>query len=260
MKKVLLTLLFGGFLSLQSIAQCVPDTNIKDLIVPPVGTRFDTINKGMANERAIAILPYAYVGQNYTEVMQFKVPSDTTDPNFGTVPVNHVRLDSMQGLPNAFTLGCTPSNCKFPGGSFGCVQMSGVPTMADSISLEVAITYNITFSGLPTPISSTLDGYYLVIKNQPISLPENAITKNHVRVYPNPARDNVTLNFEANGGKTAQVQISSIIGTLVYDKVFTSNAGENKVEINTSSFKPGIYMYSLKVDNKNISGRFTISR
>lgn len=260
MKKILLTILFGTFLSLQTNAQCVPDTTISDLISPPAGTRFDTLNKGASNEKVIAILPYAYVGQNYTETMHFRVPKDTSQPGFGSVPINHVKLDSIVGLPSSFTLGCTPGNCKFPGGSYGCVQMSGVPTQADSIALEVAITYSISFSGLPTPINAVLDGYYLVVKPAKVGLNENSLKKTTARVYPNPGSNQVFFSFYADGNKKATLEVSSIIGTSVYRKSFTSAHGDNKMEVNTSSFKPGVYMYSLKLDNQNITGRFTISR
>ncbi len=253
MKKLLLAFLLGAIVSVNLNAQCVPDTTIQGVVVPPAGSKIDTTN-------GFVVLPYAYVSQNYMEAIHFKIPKDTTFPGIGSIPINYVKLDAILGLPSVFTLTCSPSNCTFPGDSYGCAEMTGIPTTPDSISLRVAIEYNITISGLPTPIKDTLEGYYLVIKAQPIGLAERNMAKATARVFPNPAKENVFLNFEANGGKTASLQISSIIGTLVYDRTFTSVAGENKVEINTSNFKPGIYMYSLKVDNKNISGRFTISR
>ena len=63
-------------------SQCVIDTTINDAIVPPAGSRFDTL----PNSDVIVILPYATVGQNYSEALQFKVPTDTTfGPVMGTV-------------------------------------------------------------------------------------------------------------------------------------------------------------------------------
>lgn len=252
MKKTLLSIFIGLIGSLSLSAQCVPDTNIQGVVVPPAGSQINTSTNTV-------VLPYAFVGQSYSEVIHFKVPADTFFAGLGNIPINHVKLDGILGLPATFTLACTPSNCTFPGGTFGCAQMTGTPTVADSIALKVAIEYNVTISALPTPIKDTLEGYYLVVKGGTIGLSERAASK-APRIFPNPASKKIFLNFDSNSAEAGRLQISSVIGTLVYDRAIQTRSGENQVEINTSKFKPGIYMYSLKADDKTFSGRFTISR
>ncbi len=259
MKKLLLALFLGTFVNVSLDAQCVPDTTISGVVAAPAGTKLDTINKGAPNEEAIAILPYATVGMPYSEVIYFRVPKDTVYFNT-TVPINYVKLNGVTGLPAGFQVDCSISTCKFPGGTFGCARLSGTPTTSDSIRLGVAIEFEITYGGLTAPIKDTLRNFIYVAKGQSIGLEENKVLRTTARVFPNPAKDKIILNFDAKGGRSATLQISSIIGTLVYNRTFTAAAGDNNVEVNTSDFKPGIYMYSLKVDNKNISGRFTISR
>lgn len=256
MKKILFTLAVAafGFTALQ--AQCTPDTTITQTIVPPAGTKYDTVGS-----TPIAILPYGYTGQPYSEVMHFKVPQDTTVPGFGTIPINYVKLDSIIGLPAGFALSCSPSNCEFPGGSYGCVLMSGTPTVVDSVALQVAIEYNVTVSGLATPIKDTLGGYYFVTKGGgSVSLTETRVSNQAPRLYPNPASNAIFVKYQASTDDMVRLQLSNIIGQRVYDRTFKSTNGENKLEVNTSSLKPGIYLYRLEVGAKSHAGRFTISR
>lgn len=251
MKKLLLSICVGIVTFSASLAQCTPDTTITAVIVPPKGSKVDTTNEKV-------ILPYAYIGQSYSEVIYFKVPADTN--LFGnTVTINYVKLEAILGLPTAFTHSCTPSSCQFPGGSYGCAEMDGIPSQIDSVELKVAIEYNITLSGLPTPIKDTLDGYFLVTK-APIGLPEHHLVKpNTPKLFPNPAKDKLFMEFNATNRGNAQLEISSLIGSLVYSHSYSLSSGSNKLEINVANFNPGIYMYSLKTKDKNFTGRFTIS-
>ncbi len=253
MKKTLLTLLLAIFYASSGYAQCTPDTTLTEVVVPPFGSKIDSVNQAV-------IFPYAYVNQPYSEVIYFRIPTDTFFAAVNdTIPINYVKLDALIGLPATMTLSCVPSNCTFPGGSFGCAVMQGTPTTKDSISLGVAIEYNISISGLPTPIKDTLRGYYIVVKDAPISIEEVAKKSSDVRIYPNPIKDRLFLSFNSESGKSAELKIHSIIGTQVYHGKYNTQYGSNKVELNTAKLNSGIYLYSLSIGDKNYTGRFTVS-
>lgn len=254
MKKLLLTLFIGVSALAQLSAQCTPDTTISNVVEPPTGTKYDTVNG-----TPIAILPYAQSGQPYSETIHFKVPDDTTFAN-QTVQINFIQLDSVLGIPPNFVLSCNTSDCKFLGGDFGCGTLNGTAGAPDSVEMRIAITYEIVFGTNTAPIKDTLGGYYLVTKGQPIGLEESKLAKNDApRIYPNPADNVAFLKYSTENAQNVNLKISSVIGTLVYNKSFESQPGENKLEINTNQFKQGIYMYSIKVNGKSYAGRFTVS-
>lgn len=251
MKKILLafSIILLGVSSIQ--AQCVIDTTISRAISPPAGSRFDTV----ANNTVIVILPYAYVGQAYSEVLQFRVPSDT---NFAGIQgtVDSIKLESILNLPAGMNLGCNPGSCVFPGGTFGCGALTGTPTKPDSLELVIAVEYTVTIGGASAPIKDTLGGFYLVVKGQ---IGQNELPVEKPRVYPNPASDHIFISAGHLQDSHMEIRIVNLVGSEVYHGSYSNNPG-NPIRISTSNFKPGVYLYQLRSGDKSFSGKFSVSR
>ena len=66
------------------------------------------------------------------------------------------------------------------------------------------------------------------------------------KVYPNPTQNSLTVNIgEINGG--VSFQINDILGKLVYTrKIVSYDLQKDSFKLDMSSFKEGIYMFSLK--------------
>lgn len=257
MKKLLLTLLFT-FPAIASVyAQCTPNPNLPDLITEPAGSRHDTVYNG-STAIPFVVLPPAQVGQNYNEVLYINVPIDT--PAFGqTVTINYVQLDSILNLPPGLTVNCNPLNCQFPGGTSGCVSLDGIPQQADSIEMQIAVTVNITFSGLPTPLRDTIGGFYFVSKGyMPVSVNEISEVSKTPKVYPNPANNQVFFDFKANSG-SAVLTVTNLLGQAVAEKSIVTQGGINTFTLDVSQLKSGIYLYSIREEGKTFTGRFSIS-
>lgn len=255
MKKLILSLIIATLMITNSTAQCTPDPSIPGLIVPPAGSRFDT-----ANGTPYVVLPHGYVGQNYHEVLYFKIPTDTMAFSVKAT-INHVKLESVVNTPSGMSLTCNPANCKFPGGSSGCASMDGVPQVVDSVEIEIAIEYSVTISGLPTPIKDTLGGYYFVTKgSQPVGLEEVSESKSTPRLYPNPANDRLFIEYQGQAAASAEVTLTNILGRTVATRSFEVMSGSNTFSFDVQSFSPGVYMYSIQENHKTFTGRFTISR
>ena len=79
--------------------------------------------------------------------------------------------------------------------------------------------------------------------------------ENNVSVYPNPASDNITLTCSVN---VSAVEITDITGRLVGSYSMT----DNKINIKTSAFAPGMYIYNvLNRDREVINrGKFEIAK
>lgn len=70
-----------------------------------------------------------------------------------------------------------------------------------------------------------------------------------LRAYPNPASDNVTVEYAVSGnvGK-AQLVIKNMLGATLYTKNLDINA--NKVKVDVSEYPAGIYFYSVEADGR----------
>lgn len=250
MKKLLLFLLFSMSLQL-AYGQCTIDSSITQAVVPPPGSRIDTAKQEV-------IMPPAYTGQAYNAVLQFKIPTDTIFLG-QQATVRYVQVDAILNLPPNFSLNCNPAGCRFDGGDYGCAQIAGTPTQPDSIELEVALEYDITYGTLSGTIKDTIGGYYLPIRGQGIGIEEANLRPARPRVYPNPANRTLFIDFPRGTGEEVNLKLFSIVGSLVYESDQTT-AQQSRMEIPVHQLKPGVYLYRFSSSDKTFSGRFSISR
>jgi hypothetical protein len=83
------------------------------------------------------------------------------------------------------------------------------------------------------------------------------VTKNtSLNVYPNPATDNVVIDFNAASSTTAAIQVLSNNGRIMYQTSAHLDQGGNKVNLNTSNFAPGFYIISMVVNGERVSKTF----
>ncbi|MCA0430120.1 MAG: T9SS type A sorting domain-containing protein [Bacteroidetes bacterium] len=79
-----------------------------------------------------------------------------------------------------------------------------------------------------------------------IGVNEKSINTNFVNLLPNPANNNVLIQFKNSGTKTIEIhnQLGQLLNTITtFDK---------EVNVNTENLKDGIYLFSIKDLNKNI--------
>ncbi len=70
-------------------------------------------------------------------------------------------------------------------------------------------------------------------------------------VYPNPSSRVAQLDYKIKNPRiTARIVVNSFIGNPVYDLLLDPK--QNSLSINVTDLNPGIYFYTLIVDNKNI--------
>ena len=78
----------------------------------------------------------------YTQVFTVVVPVDTfvTSPFPMTIPIDSISLVTLLGLPPGFTYVCSPASCGFPGGTSGCVVLSGTTPAAPGSYIIRSVT------------------------------------------------------------------------------------------------------------------------
>lgn len=109
------------------------------------------------------------------------------------------------------------------------------------------------YSGGGADPDSTYIDDITIIADIPASVEENTLAETDItfRVYPNPAKENVVMNYTLPLGKTAILSIYDAKGSLT-DKV---NLKEERYTWNTNGFSPGVYFLSLETGSKKSSIR-----
>lgn len=79
-----------------------------------------------------------------------------------------------------------------------------------------------------------------------------------VRTYPNPARDLVTVEFSSLKPGMVEFLLFDCSGRLVQRCSEFKNYGENKLQIQTSRLKSGMYSYMLKMNEHLSSGKISL--
>lgn len=168
------------------------------------------------------------------------------------VYLKKVELNLVSGSENSFCW----SNCYFPNVYYdtnGVYIRSGV-TNKNSFFGEynsmgnagkTYVMYVFYNSTNPNDSVSYVVEYYtgsgVGIKNiQPI--------KPEAKVFPNPAKDRITVDYVVRSGVDASFQIKNLLGNVVYIQELSSSTGKLTVDI--SQLTNGVYFYTILVDGK----------
>ena len=94
----------------------------------------------------------------------------------------------------------------------------------------------------------------------PIGIKETA-SNTQLKVYPNPANNHLVLEGYFNGESSANIVITDILGNTVInmDKGMMAK-GNQKININTSSFVGGIYFIRIKTNEVSQTIKFSVVR
>ncbi len=79
-------------------------------------------------------------------------------------------------------------------------------------------------------------------------------------IYPNPINEVALFDYTVkNSSIKPKIILHNVLGSIVGEYVL--NEYENKLKIYTQSFKPGVYFYTLNIDNQNlVTKKFVIKR
>ncbi|MES2287916.1 MAG: PKD domain-containing protein [Bacteroidota bacterium] len=88
---------------------------------------------------------------------------------------------------------------------------------------------------------------------------ESAIMLNAaVTVYPNPAKDNVTIEFSALT-ENAQLKIVNVLGQTVYNEIIIASSGKKVKQINTSNFTKGVYTVVIETSSEKVLKKLVVN-
>jgi len=246
-KKLLtLTVLLSIFAASQVRSQCTPNTSI---VIP-----------GVYPDSATGLQP-GYVGTPYSEVIQVRIPVDTVFQG-NIVPIIDFEIDSINGLPPAFSYASNPGTGVFPGGTNGCILISGMPAATGTYNLDVyGVAHGLLF-GSPAQLPFVIDYYKIVI--HPASgagVPQNAsysftVSQNE----PNPFSSYSDIHFTSPSGGKADLKVYNMIGKEIYSGSYRVITGKNTIRIDARDFESGVYMYTLNMGQNTVTKRMIISK
>ncbi|MCW3084363.1 MAG: hypothetical protein JWP12_1729 [Bacteroidetes bacterium] len=251
MKKLLTIILISAAGVTGSYAQCTPDISCI-----PSGTTY-----GICPDSATG-MAMGTVGVAYNQVMSMKVPS--TSAGFSTglpfaVPVTSIKVDSVTGLAPGLSYVCSPAGCTFPGGTNGCILISGTPTAVWNQQVTVYATATVSLAG-PQLVPQT-NSQYRSIVNAPAGIEMLDMSKFDVKQnMPNPFSSSTEIQFSSVTPETVEFSVFNMLGSVVYSKTIKAEKGANTITLDASVFPEGIYMYSLKNGSKTITKRMIVTK
>lgn len=105
-------------------------------------------------------------------------------------------------------------------------------------------------SGIVDVINNpTINTHLVVTEGSTLGVEETEME--NISMYPNPANENVTLNFVSTEGGNYQISISDINGKLVSSQNYLAKTGNNEQQISLSGMNAGIYLVTITNENGN---------
>ena len=255
MKKNILTLTLT-VITIFASAQCTPDPQYVGGGIYP-----DTIT-GLSD---------AIVGQPYNELITIITPTDT-DLVVSGFPVNatidNIDLTNVTGLPPNFSYTCNPASCSFPGGSTDCAEVysTASPTIADiglyPITFECIAYVTIPLFGSTTETFIT-GGYAIeIVDDNTTSVMHqfNNQTFELKSLFPNPVINQAEIKFISGKSDDIIFRIYNLLGKQVYFREIRAIKGINSIDINTTDFPDGIYLYSINNGEEVLAKRMIVAK
>ena len=255
MKKTLFFLTFA-FIFVIANAQCIPDPQFTAAGIYP-----DTAT-GLAD---------GYVGQSYIQNITIITPTDTVvDIGFGgpiSVDIDSISITSVTGLPYGFDYSCDPPSCGFPGGTVRCAEVYSTILPDDSLIRRHNIVFEITSFASGVPVlglfqqQDVIDYYFIdILDNTTFTVNNyNKNTFELMDVYPNPSVNNVKIQFISGEPESILFRVYNLLGKEIESLLIKSNKGVNTINLPISSYKNGIYLYSVSNGNNIQTKRMLVN-
>lgn len=217
-----------------SYGQCTPGNYTFPGIYPNVSDGLDT----------------AYVDSLYEMVMTAVIPKDTLVMG-NKLPIDSIGIMTFKGLPYGFTAQPNSPSGYWPGGSKGCVLITGTPADSQVGDHILKITVIAVVAGMPAPF--VLPNYILRIVNktdiQLIAFDENV----SLRVIPNPFNQNGFISYYSPSPFQACLQLIDLNGRTMFSQNVDIRQGFNRICPGFKALAPGTYLLRLMDGLKNPS-------
>lgn len=247
MKKLISSILFYVALSVSVFGQCEPN---QAYTLP-----------GIYPDSASGFPP-AIATYEYNLVITAVVPADTILFPLPRLPIDSIGVYQINGLPEGFQAIPNRPSGYWPGGTSGCMLITGTPTPAQVGEYPLTIMAVGYMGGFGIPYTYEITYYTIkVLDSIAFGIPDLA-ENGHIRMkaYPNPFTRNVDVDFYADVPGTYELRIFDATGRLMISETTKTKRGENHLRIDGSFLKSGIYYCILQHSKENIRSAFKLIR
>jgi len=117
------------------------------------------------------------------------------------------------------------------------------------------ITFDYLFLKRPRRLGFDIGAYENQTGYEGLTDPSVSISAPHI--YPNPAREMLTISFTSSTAEDAFISIYNLTGERIFtDMKYSTSSGNKTFSVNVGNLQAGIYIYSLQQGNQSVSGRF----
>ncbi len=110
-----------------------------------------------------------------------------------------------------------------------------------------------------TGAGTTTETVVTINSNYTLGMKESASEKlSNVIAYPNPAKDNINLNFNNENAENASYEMVNVLGQTIRTQNIPTVKGETLYNINLNGMESGIYFVKLSVGNKTSVTKITV--
>jgi hypothetical protein len=211
-----------------------------------LATKSPSVQIGVASTKALSSFT---TGSTYN-VFTFGTPVPLSAGNFFA----SVEAPALGGATND-TLGIYSTR-------IGC---SSIDTLAWFNTTVIGLGQDLGWSSVKAGLlGNTSDLDLAIFPVIDISTGLNSVSKGNLTLlaaFPNPANNDITINFGLNQSSKVEIEIYDVTGKMVNSiKLDNLEAGNHSSKINTSNLNAGVYMYSVKSDNAKMFSKFTIAK
>lgn len=130
---------------------------------------------------------------------------------------------------------------------FNCINLGQV----DSIQFEMSSSDNNAF-GMKTPAFFSMDNFTTV---STVGLQELE-SLSGISLFPNPATQNVLLNYEASTPQVITITVSDITGKDLMSSQLQTHVGKSRYELNIAALEAGVYFMEIADGSSSKKIRF----
>jgi hypothetical protein len=212
-------------------------------------------------------LPGGTVGTPYSQVITINVPADTTVDLSGligfpvppvTATINFLSLGTVNGLPAGISSASNPGTGQLPGGTSGCIDISGTPTTSGQYVFNIPTTLNIQvpagvpiIGGTPQNIPGQVP-YNMEVTGATYVLPEPS---DLVSIFPNPITNFAYLHLNLQGSEKVNIDLFDMNGKHVYHTDHAELATSQYLRIWMQDMPAGMYVCKVQIDEEVITRR-----
>jgi hypothetical protein len=104
------------------------------------------------------------------------------------------------------------------------------------------------------------DRFWLFYNHKSTGVNQQALLKNKINVYPNPASSKTIIHLNLDKSNTVSYAVTNSLGQLVYSAPQLNLVmGTKDIEINTTAWADGMYFMNLQVGNRNVKTKLVIA-